>query len=120
MDKQQKRKRFDRETQQTGRDARGASLFARPSIRLTGRHYFDTRNGSLITEGLVEVQLDVRGSTGFVCPRDGGLHHVKRGCGRGCVCLQCEAQPRRDGKPPKASIETCACIACQQRRERRV
>ncbi|WMT73938.1 hypothetical protein [Bradyrhizobium sp. Ash2021] len=119
MDKRPRRKRSDRETQKTGREARRSTLFARPSIRLTRRHYFDTRDGSLITKGLVEVQLDVRGSTGFVCPRDGGLRHVKRGCGRGCICLQCDAAPRRDGKPPKATVATCSCILCRQRRERR-
>ena len=113
------RKRPDRETKQTGREARRSVLPPRPAIRILGRHYFDAKTGSLVSDGVVEVRLDVRVGVCFVCPRDGILRPVKRGCGWGCLCLQCDAEPRRDGKPPKATVATCGCIMCRQRRERR-
>jgi len=86
---------------------------------MVGRHYFDSSTGNLISDGVVEVRLDVRVGEGFVCPHSGALRPVKRGCGRGCVCVQCDAEPRRDGKPPKASVTTCPCAKCRLRRERR-
>ena len=112
-------KRSDSETKQTGREARRSRLPLRPAIRLTGRLCFDADNGSPITNGMVEVFHDVRLGEGFVCPRDERLYPIKRGCGPGCVCLQCDAEPRRDGRPPKATVHTCPCIKCRLRRERR-
>jgi hypothetical protein len=112
-------KRADRETRQTGREARRSVLPIRPAIRMLGCHYFDAGTGALVSDGVVEVRLDVRVGEGFVCPRDGILRPVKRGCGRACPCLQCDAEPRRDGKPPEATVETCNCIKCRHRRERR-
>lgn len=112
-------KRSDSETKHTGREARGSRLPLRAAIRMTGLYYFDANNGSLISDGVVEVFHDVRLGEGFVCPRDERLYPIKRGCGRGCVCLQCDAEPRRDGRPPKAIVQTCACIKCRLRRERR-
>jgi hypothetical protein len=103
----------------TVRDARGSVLFARPSIRFQGRQVFDAFCGSRVSAGLAEIRLDVPNGEGFVCPRTGALRPVRRGCGRGCACLQCDAEPRRDGRPPKATLATCGCFRCQQRRQRR-
>jgi hypothetical protein len=111
--------RSDSETKQTGREARLSPLPLRPAIRMTGRRYFDSDNGKLISDGVVEVFHDVRLGEGFVCSRDERLYPIKRGCGRGCACLQCDAEPRRDGRPPKATVQTCACTKCRLRRERR-
>ena len=107
------------ETEQTGREARRSLLPLRPAIRMTGRYYFDADNGSRISDGVVEVFHDVPLGEGFICPRDERLYPIKRGCGRGCACLQCDAEPRRDGRPSKATVQTCACIKCGLRRERR-
>ncbi|SHG16008.1 hypothetical protein [Bradyrhizobium erythrophlei] len=112
-------KRSDSETKQTGRDARRSVLPIRPAIRMVRRHYFDANNGSLISDGVVEVCRDVRLGEGFVCKRDKRLYPIKRGCGRDCACLQCDAEPRRDSRPPKATVQTCPCVKCQLRRERR-
>jgi hypothetical protein len=101
----------------TGRDVRGSVLFARPSIRFQGRQVFDASSGSLVSEGLAEIRLDVRNGEGFVCPHTGALRPVRHGCGRGCACLQCDAEPRRDGRPAKATVATCGCILCQRRRQ---
>ncbi|MBR0969618.1 hypothetical protein [Bradyrhizobium japonicum] len=105
--------------QQTGREARPSVLPLRPALRMVGRHYFDAKSGSLISDGVVEVLGNVSVGEGFVCPHSGVLRPVKLGCGRGCICIQCDAEPRRDGKPPKATVATCPCIKCQLRRERR-
>jgi hypothetical protein len=105
--------------QQTGREARPSVLPLRPALRMIGRHYFDAVSGGMISNGVVEVLGNVGVGEGFVCPHNGALRPVKRGCGRGCVCLQCDAEPRRDGKPPKASVATCGCAKCRLRRERR-
>lgn len=113
------RKRSDGENKQTGREARQSALPLRPAIRVLGRHFFDAKTGSPVSEGVVEVRLDVRIGEGFVCPRDGILRPVRQGCGRDCGCLQCDTEPRRDGRPPKATVVTCGCIRCQQRRQRR-
>ena len=93
----------------TGREARPSML---PVLRLQGTHHFDARSGVLISTGTVEIRADVR-SEGFVC--DGKLRHLKRGCGKGCACITCLAEPRRDG-PPLAKVETCPCVRCQRRR----
>lgn len=119
MAKRPHTKRPDRETRQTGREARRSVLPIRPAIRMLGRRYFDAKTGSLVGDGVVEVRLDVRVGEGFVCPRDGILRPVKRGCGQGCLCLRCDAEPRRDGKPATATVATCGCILCRHRRERR-
>lgn len=105
--------------QQTGREARPSVLPMRPALRMVGRHYFDAVSGNLISDGVVEVLANVGIGEGFVCPHSGALRPVKHGCGRGCVCVQCDAEPRRDGKPPKASVATCGCAKCRLRRERR-
>jgi hypothetical protein len=112
-------KRSDSESKQTGREARPFMLPLRPALRMVGRHYFDAATGSLISDGVIEVLGNVGVGEGFVCPHSGALRPVKRGCGRGCVCVQCDAEPRRDGKPPKASVATCGCAKCRLRRERR-
>jgi hypothetical protein len=112
-------KRCDSETKQTGRVARRSVPPFRSAIRMVGQHYFDASTGSLISDGVVEVRYDVRVGEGFACPHDGALGPIKHGCGRGCACLQCDAEPRRDGKPPKASVATCPCVKCRLRRERR-
>ncbi|MGY3451934.1 hypothetical protein [Bradyrhizobium sp. USDA 4353] len=111
--------RADSETKQTGREARRSLLPFRPAIRMSGQRYFDADDGSVIRNDVVEVLHNVRLGVGFVCPRDERLHPIKRGCGRGCACLQCDAEPRRDRRPPKATVQTCPCIKCRLRRERR-
>jgi hypothetical protein len=107
------------ESKNTGREAQSSELLLRPVLRMVGRHYFDAVNGNLVSEGVVEVLGNVGVGEGFVCPHSGALRSVKRGCGRGCLCIQCDAEPRRDGKPPKATVATCPCIKCRLRRERR-
>ncbi|MHC2467136.1 hypothetical protein ACVIHD_006148 [Bradyrhizobium embrapense] len=111
--------RSESDSKPTGREARPSVLPLRPALRVVGRHYFDALSGNLINDGVVEVLGNVGVGEGFVCPHSGSLRSVKRGCGRGCVCLQCDAEPRRDGKPPKASVATCGCAKCRLRRERR-
>ncbi len=110
--------RSESESKHTGGEARPLMLPLRPALRMVGRHYFDAASGNLISDGVVEVLGNVGVGEGFICPHSGALRPVKRGCGRGCVCVQCEAEPRRDGKP-KASVATCPCIKCRLRRERR-
>jgi hypothetical protein len=111
--------RSESESKHTGREARPSMLPLRPALRMVGRRYFDAASGNLISDGVVEVLGNVGVGEGFVCPHSGALRPVKRGCGRGCVCVQCEAEPRRDGKPPKESVATCPCVKCRLRRERR-
>lgn len=103
----------------TRRDVGSSVLFARPSIRFQGRQVFDAASGSLLSEGLAEIRLDVRNGEGFVCPHTGALRHTKRGCGHACACVTCNAEPRRDGIPAVATIDTCNCIKCRRRRDRR-
>jgi hypothetical protein len=112
-------KRSDSETKQTGWDARRSGLPFRPAIRMVGRHYFDASTGNKISDGIVEVRCDVRLGEGFVCPQTGVLRSIKSGCGRNCDCLRCDAEPRRDGQPTKATVQTCSCVKCRLRRERR-
>lgn len=107
------------ESKQTRGDAPQSVLRFRSAIRMVGRHYFDASTGNLIGDGVVEVRCDIRVGEGFVCPRTGLLRPIKQGCGRGCACLQCDAEPRRDRKPPTASVATCSCAKCRLRRERR-
>lgn len=77
----------------------------------------DARSGAIVRKGAVEVFANVR-SEGFIC--DGKLRHIKRGCAKGCPCITCLAQPRRDGRPATETRETCKCIQCQRYRHTRV
>lgn len=84
-------------------------------LRLSGKHHFDERTGTRVSKGTVEIRADIRGE-GFEC--GGILRHLGRGCGKGCPCITCEAEPRRDGKPPAETPDTCRCIRCRRRRQR--
>jgi hypothetical protein len=109
--------RARRGTSLTGREARGPRLRAfRHNWRQGGERMCDAHSGAALTQGNVEVLGNVR-SEGFVCINDGRLRHIKQGCGKGCPCITCLAQPRRDGKPPAKTRKTCQCIDCQRYRQ---
>lgn len=95
---------------------RDAGPLALPHVRRQGlKRHFDLKSGAPMNHGLVEVRDRVQHSH-FVCPNDGHLRDARRGCGPGCACVTCEAAPRRDGKPPTATIKTCKCNRCRRRR----
>lgn len=87
----------------------------RHNWRQGGERMFDARSGAVLSRGRVEVLGNVR-SEGFICPRDGKLRHIKRGCGKGCPCITCQAESRRDGKPPTEARKDCKCVRCERHR----